>query len=496
MRRTMYVLFATLVMAFPAAGDEFQDDLKARRARVLEQLGPETMLVLFSAAPKVYSNDVDYEFRQDSTFHYLTGVEQEDSMLVLMPGNRTRKAVLFVRAPDPRREHYTGHSLTKDEASTRSGIETIYYANEFEPFVDAMLDRRPYGFRNRDQEGRDEFARFFAAVREGRARVSLLLQPRPGLSGPLGHAHEFARQLRDRFVGVTVSDATDLLWNLRQVKTAYEQRVLTRSVEISSEAQRAGMRAARPGVYEYEVESAIEAVYLKNGAMTPGYPSIVGSGPNATILHYSQSSRRMEPGDLLLVDAAGSYQYLTGDITRTYPVSGTFSPVQKEIYALVLAAQEAAMKAARAGNRTRDVELASEQVIKAGLLELGLITDASGNQFRTWYTHGICHFIGMDVHDVGDYERPLEPGMAFVIEPGLYIREAALEGLEPTPQNREFIEKVRPAVQKYKGIGVRIEDSFLLTADGSKRLSATVPRTIEEIESFMRGSATSTKQRE
>jgi Xaa-Pro aminopeptidase len=283
---------------------------------------------------------------------------------------------------------------------------------------------------------------------------------------------------------------------LRQVKTAYEQRVLTRSVEISSEAQRAGMRAARPGAYEYEVESAIEAVYLRNGAMTPGYPSIVGSGPNATILHYSQSSRRMEAGDLLLVDAAGSYQYMTGDITRTYPVSGAFGPVQKEIYALVFEAQEAAMKAARAGNKTRDIEAASEQVIKAGLLKLGLITDASGDQFRTWYTHGICHFIGMDVHDVGDYERSLEPGMAFVIEPGLYIREAALDALEPTPQNREFIEKVRPAVQKYKDIGIRIEDSFLLTNDGLKRLSATVPRTIEEIESFMRGSPTSTKQRE
>jgi Xaa-Pro aminopeptidase len=491
----MFMILVMLVAAGPsAAADEFRDDLKARRARVLEQLGPDAMLVLFSASPKVYSNDIDYEFRQDSTLHYLTGIEQEDTALVLMPGNRTRQAVLFVRPPDARREHWTGHLLTKAEATARSGIETIYYTSEFEAFVTAMLDRRAYGFRSREQEGREEFAKFFAAMREGRARVSLLLQPRPGLSGPLGRAHEFARQLRDRFFGVSVTDATDLLWGLRQVKTAYEQRVLTRSVEISSEAQRAGMRAARPGAYEYEVESAIEAVYLKNGAMTPGYPSIVGSGPNATVLHYSQSSRRMAPGDLLLVDAAGSYQYLTGDITRTYPVGGSFSATQKEIYALVLAAQEAAMQAARPGNRTSDVEAASEKVIKAGLLKLGLITDASGDQFRTWYTHGICHFIGMDVHDVGDYERPLEPGMAFVIEPGLYIREAALDALDDTPENRAFIEKVRPMVQKYKDIGVRIEDSFLLTREGLTQLSSTVPRTIEEIERFMRGSASSTPQ--
>jgi Xaa-Pro aminopeptidase len=454
------------------------------------------MLVLFSAAPKVYSNDIDYEFRQDSTLHYLTGVEQEDTILVLMPGNRTRQAILFIHAPDARREHWDGHLLTKAEATARTGIETIYYTGEFEAFITAMLDRRPYGFRSRDQQGREEFARFFTAVRDGRTRVSLLLQPRPGLSGPLGPAHEFARQLRDRFVGVTVTDATDLLWSLRQVKTPYEQRVLTRSVEISSEAQRAGMRAARPGAYEYEVESAIEAVYLKNGAMTPGYPSIVGSGPNATILHYSHSSRRMEAGDLLLVDAAGSYQYMTGDITRTYPVGGTFSATQKEIYALVLAAQEAAMQAARSGNKTADVEAASEKVIKAGLLKLGLITDASGDQFRTWYTHGICHFIGMDVHDVGDYERPLEPGMAFVIEPGLYIREAALEALDDTPENRAFIQQVRPMVQKYKDTGVRIEDSFLLTGEGLTRLSATVPRTVEEIEAFMRGSSPTPREQE
>jgi Xaa-Pro aminopeptidase len=494
MRATTCLVLATLIVAAPAAADEYQDDLKARRARVLERLGPDAMLVLFSAAPKIYSNDVDYEFRQDSTLHYLTGVEQEDTILVLMPGNRTRQAILFVRPPDARREHWNGHLLTKAEATARTGIETIYYTGEFEAFIAAMLDRRPYGFRSRDQQGREEFARFFTAVREGRTRVSLLLQPRPGLSGPLGPAHEFARQLRDRFVGVTVTDATDLLWSLRQVKTPYEQRVLTRSVEISSEAQRAGMRAARPGAYEYEVESAIEAVYLKNGAMTPGYPSIVGSGPNATILHYSQSSRRMEAGDLLLVDAAGSYQYMTGDITRTYPVGGTFSAAQKEIYALVLAAQEAAMQAARSGNKTADVEAASEKVIKAGLLKLGLITDASGDQFRTWYTHGICHFIGMDVHDVGDYDRPLEPGMAFVIEPGLYIREAALEALEDTPENRAFIQQVRPMVQKYKDLGVRIEDSFLLTGEGLARLSATVPRTVEEIESFMRGSSPTSRR--
>ena len=491
-----FVCLAATIVALSAAsarGDELRDDLVARRSQLLQKLEPSSMLVLFSAAPKVYSNDVDYEYRQDSTLYYLTGIDQEDTVLVMVPGARTKRAVLFVRAPDARREHFNGHSLTKEEATARSGIETVYYTNEFEPFFDSMLERRPYGVRRGDQAARAEYDGFFTAVTDGKARIALLLQPRPGLSGQLGPAHEFANKVRERFIGVAVTDVTNLLWSLRQTKTSYEQKILTKSVEISSEAQRAGMRAAHPGAFEYEVESAIEAVYLKNGAMTPGYPSIVGSGPNSTILHYSRSSRRMQAGELLLVDAAGSYEYLTGDITRSYPVSGTYNEQQKEIYRLVLAAQEAGMQAARAGNKTADIEAAAEEVVKAGLLKLGLITDAKGDQFRTWYTHGICHFIGMDVHDVGDYEQPLGPGMAFVIEPGIYIREAALEALEPTAENKAFIEKVKPAVMKYKDVGVRIEDSFLLTESGLKRLSSPVPRTVEEVEAFMRRSPTSSR---
>jgi Xaa-Pro aminopeptidase len=274
--------------------------------------------------------------------------------------------------------------------------------------------------------------------------------------------------------------------SLRQIKTPYEQKVLERSVQISSDAHKAGMKATAPGRFEYEVEAAIEQVYLANGAMSWGYPSIVGSGPNSTILHYGESSRKMEAGDLLLVDAAGNYQGLTGDITRTTPVSGKFSPAQKEIYQLVLAAQEAGMAAAKAGNKTADVERAAEEVIKAGLLKLGLITDAKGEQFRTWYTHGICHWIGMDVHDVGDYDRPLGAGMAFVVEPGLYIRPQALEMLPDTPENQTFKSGIKTALETYRNIGIRIEDSFLLTDAGLKRLSATVPRTIEEVENWLK----------
>jgi Xaa-Pro aminopeptidase len=277
-----------------------------------------------------------------------------------------------------------------------------------------------------------------------------------------------------------------MLEGLRQVKTSYEQRILRRSLEISSDAHAAGMRVAAPGKYEYEVEAAIEQVYLTNGAMSWSYPSIVASGPNATTLHYEASSRKMEAGDLLLVDAAADYQGQSGDITRTYPISGTFSPAQKDLYQIVVAAQDAGIKAAVAGHRTHAVEVAVEDVVRAGLLKLGLTTEATGDQFRIWYPHGICHWIGLDVHDVGDYKRPLEPGMAFTIEPGIYIRDGLLDQLPDTPENRAFKEKVRPVVQKYLNIGVRLEDSFLLTDAGPQRLSAKVPYTIEAIEAFLR----------
>ena len=194
----------------------------------------------------------------------------------------------------------------------------------------------------------------------------------------------------------------------------------------------------------------------------------------------------MQAGELILVDAAASYRGYTVDITRTYPVSGTFSPAQKDLYRLVLAAQEAGMAAAKIGAKTSDVEKAAEAVVRKGLLDLGLVTDASGDQFRTWYTHGICHWIGMDVHDVGDYKTPLAAGMTFVVEPGVYVRPQALENLEDTPENRTFKAGVAKAVEKYKGLGVRVEDSFLLTATGLTRLSAATPRTIEEIEGHLK----------
>lgn len=469
----------SLALSASAAAGPLQDDVKARRARVAERLGPDTVAIFWSAPTRVFSGDVSYEYRQDSNLLYLTAIDQEETILVMMPGNEARKEILFVRDADGRREHWTGHSLTPAEAAAMSGIQTVLTTSQFESFVAGVFSRRT------SPASATEHARFFQALSEGRAKLALLLDPPSDLSTPPGPAAQFASRLRDRFAGFAVQDATPILTDLRQIKTPYEQSVLRRSVEISGEAHRAGMRAARAAQYEYEVEAAIEAVYLRNGAMSWGYPSIVGSGPNATILHYQKSTRKMEPGDLLLVDAAANYQGLTGDITRTYPIDGTFSPEQRDIYDIVYAAQQAGEQAAKAGAHTSEIQHACDSVLRAGLVRLGLVTDGAGSQFKIWSTHGVSHWIGMDVHDVGT-RRPLEPGMAFTIEPGIYIREAALADLPKTFENAAFIEKVRPVVAKYKNLGVRVEDSYLLTAGGLERLSKGVPRSVDEIEKFMK----------
>jgi Xaa-Pro aminopeptidase len=469
-----------LAVTSVARASEQSDDLRARRARVMERLGADTMLVLWSAPTERYSLDIDYEYRQDSNLYYLTGLTQENTILVLMPGNASRREILFIKDRDPVQEHWRGRLLSVEDARARTGIDTVEATSQFDAFVAAILGGRGSGTITRE-----EASRFFSGLSAGHAHVALALESGRGLADPPSPPLQFARRIRERFVGFDTIDAMPALEDLRTVKTGYERRVLVRSLEIASEAQMAGMRAAHPGAYEYEVKAAIEAVHRGRGAVSWSYPSIVGSGPNATILHYPDGDRQMLAGELLLVDAACNYGYMAGDITRTYPVSGTFSSLQKDVYRIVLQAQEEGARAATPGATLQDIHLATVEVIKTGLLKLGLITDPRGDQYRYWYTHGASHYIGIDVHDVGNRTRALQPGMAFTIEPGIYIRESVLDTLPRTPENLAFIQQVQPAVRKYADIGVRIEDSFLLEEAGLRNLSASVPRTVEAIEAFL-----------
>ena len=486
-RHVRHALLSLLVATTMAAASDLSDDLSARRLRLLDRLGPEAILVVTSAPTRRYSLDIDYEYRQDSNLYYLTGIAQPETMLILLPGGTTRRELLFVKDQDPSREHWTGHLLTRAEATARSGIQTVLATSQFDDVVSALLSRRtPTGVDPADTMP------FFDALSNGRARLALPLEI--GRSGdPLTPTQDLARRLRERFVGFQTVDATPTLSDLRVIKTPFEQQLLRKAADISADAHLAGMRTARPGAYEYEVRAAIEAVQRSRGALSTAYPSIVGSGPNATTLHYPSADRQMKSGDLLLVDAACNYEYMAPDITRTYPVNGTFSPEQRALYEIVLQAQDAALAVATPGSSLADIHNKAADVLKNGLLKLGLITDTSGSQYRLWFTHGATHYIGIDVHDVGDNRRMLQPGMAFTIEPGLYIRQSALDALPQTPENITLIKSAQSMVQKYEGLGVRVEDSFIVDLHGVvQRLSGAVPRTVEAIEAFLRSRPAST----
>lgn len=475
----LLALFASAV----CAGD-LQDDLKARRARLMEKLDAGTILVVRSAPHRTYSLDVEYEYRQDSSFYYLAGIDEPDCTLVLLPGAAQRQ-ILFTPEKDPVREHWDGKRQSIDEAKAATGVDAVYTNARFDAFLEALLSGNRWT-PERYAPPSTEFDAFIEAVQQGKAKLAVVLDQPVRTRGPVPELLAWANSMRDRYPGIAITNATRIVHNLRQVKSPFEQRLLSRSGEISSEAHMAGMRAARPGAAEYEVKAVIEEVYRRRGALSPGYPSITGSGPNATTLHYSRANRRMDAGDLMLVDAAANFDYYTVDITRTYPVNGRFSDAQKDIYNIVLQAQDEARKVAASGAKPDDVHNKTVEVIKAGLHRLGLVADTASDEWRTWYTHGSVHYLGIDVHDVGDRSLPLAPGQAFVIEPGIYIRADALDNLPKTDKNLAFIAKVKPAFEKYKGIGIRIEDSFVLTERGLECLSSKVPRTVEEIEAFLR----------
>ena len=267
---------------------------------------------------------------------------------------------------------------------------------------------------------------------------------------------------------------------MRRLKSASEVELMQRAVDITREAHVLAMAKTRPGMYEYEVEALLRGIFRGRGGERPAYAPIVGSGPNATVLHYHKNDRRMEEGDLLLIDAGSEYGYYAADVTRTFPVSGRFTPPQKAIYELVLAAQDASIVATRPGATFEEVHQESVRVLATGMVELGLIegpveTAISEERYKRYYMHKTSHYLGMDVHDVGRYfergkPRPLEAGVVLTVEPGLYV---------PTNDDR--------APAPFRGIGVRIEDDVLVTADGCRVLSESIPKRTVDVELACRG---------
>jgi len=464
-------------------------ELAARRARVAERIGPKSVIVLFSAEPRLYTNDVDYEFRQENNLFYLTNLNQRGATLVIAPGSTPRE-ILFLPRRNPARETWDGYMYSPEQARRLSGVTEIWDAREFEPFMRAVRTRQGYRPQGdsvllSEQKQGPALDPLFAAMTQSDASLYLLLPPGDN-SREFRQEQDYAATWARAATGLNVRSAWPIFVELRSRKSPLELRILQHAIDISIEGHMRAQAVAPRAKTEYEVEAEIDYTYRRRNADNWGYPNIVGCGPNATTLHYNESQGQVRPNDLILIDSGAEYQHYTADVTRTFPAGGKFSPAQSDIYNIVLAAQEASFKAIKPGASTiGDVHNASAEVIRDGLLRLGLITDRNSDQFRIWFMHGTSHWLGMNVHDVGIRAAPLEAGNVFTVEPGIYIREDALEHLPKTPEMEKFVAAVRPAFEKYKGIGVRIEDDVVVTADGYRNLSAALPRTIPEIEAFM-----------
>lgn len=486
-------------------------ELASRRARVAERTGAKNLLVLFSAEPRVYTNDVDYEYRQENNFYYLTNLRQAGATLVIMPGNAETPELLFLPRRNPSAETWRGKMYSAEEAARRSGIREIWAAEEFEPFMRSLADGKAYSPKPNSillSTRRSNSATTQSNSTANVANVAnantpnLLLQARSRRESTLymltpdeDEQRETTREWRQeaRFAtrweqtasGFPVQSAWAIFSELRLRKSPLEVRLLQHAIDITIEGLGRAMATAGTLKWEYEAEAEVEYTFKRRGADYWGYPSIVGCGPNATTLHYWESAGRIAPSDLLLMDTGAEYDHYTADVTRTFPVSGRFTPEQADIYNIVLAAQDAAIRSIRVGGSFADTNRLARDTVRDGLLRLGLITDAKSEQYRIWFMHGTSHWLGMNVHDVGGMAR-FAPGTVFTVEPGIYIREDALDVLPKTPENERFIAAVRPAFERYKNIGVRIEDDILITEDGGVRnMSAALPRTIPDIEAFI-----------
>ncbi|MCA1612708.1 MAG: aminopeptidase P family protein [Acidobacteria bacterium] len=429
--------------------------------------------------------------------------------LVLMPGHAKHREVLFLPRRNPASEAWTGKTYSPEEARALTGVGEIWEAGEFEPFTRALRAGR--AFRPRAESvllsatapanaggaattgaqqptpsgagSQTGYESLLAAIAQDEASLFLLL-PSETESREFRREQEFASRWAKSDTGLTVRSAWPVFTRLRQLKSPAEVRLIQHAVDITAESLARAAAVAGVAQREYEVEAEIDYTFRRRGAEW-GYPSIVGCGPNATTLHYTASGGACAPGDLLLMDVGAEFGHYSADVTRTFPVSGRFTPAQADIYNAVLAAQEAALRAAKPGATISDVHNAAADSMRESLFKLGLITERNSTQYGVWFMHGTSHWLGLNVHDVGLMGRRLEPGMVFTVEPGLYFRADALEQLARRPGLSKFVEAVRPAFEKYKNIGVRIEDDVVITADGHRNLSAAIPRTLAEVESFM-----------
>nr|MBO2510557.1 Xaa-Pro aminopeptidase [Gammaproteobacteria bacterium] len=425
-----------------------------RRKALMAQMEPNSIAILPAAPVYIRNRDVEHVYRQDSDFQYLSGFPEPEAVLVLIPGREHGEYILFCRERDPERELWDGLRAGQEGAIRDYGADDAFPIGDIDDILPGLIEgrERVYYSIGSNQEFDHRLMEWINVIRS---------KARQGAQPPKEYV------------------ALDpLLHDMRLYKSAAEVKVMREAAAISARAHIRAMQASRPGLYEYHLEAELDYEFRKGGAKMPAYGSIVAAGRNACILHYRENDAPLRDGDLVLIDAGCEIDCYASDITRTFPVNGRFSPEQKAIYELVLEANLEAMKYIAPGRHWNEAHEATVRVITAGLVRLGLLQGEvdeliASEAYRTFYMHRAGHWLGMDVHDVGDYKvggewRVLEPGMTMTVEPGIYI----------APDN----DKV---ARKWRGIGVRIEDDVLVTRSGCEVLTSGVPKSVEEIEALM-----------
>ncbi len=431
------------------------DQQAARRSRLMQAIGRDGIAIIPSAREVIRARDTHYRFRQDSDFRYLTGFPEPDSIAVLAPGRPEGEYVLFVRPRDATMEIWNGRRAGIKGAQKLFCADQAFAIGDFEKELSRLIAER--------------------------ARVFYTLGEHPELDHQITSCVKQTRELSRRGPSAPSEffslDAS--LHEMRLHKTPAEIEIIRRACAISAQAHVRAMQFTQPGRNEYEVAAEIHHTFEQHG-MEPGYGSIVGAGDNACILHYVENNAVLKSGDLLLIDAGGELQGYTADITRTFPVSGKFSPAQKAVYEVVLAAQKAATAQLVVGKPCDSAHKVATRVLTEGMVELGLLKGPASarikdESYKRFFMHGTGHWLGLDVHDVGRYKlagkyRPFAAGMVMTVEPGIYIAPGS-EGVD----------------KKFWGIGIRIEDDVLITAKGPQVLTSGVPKEVKEIEALMRG---------
>jgi Xaa-Pro aminopeptidase len=437
--------------------------LKPQLTEFMRRIDKNSVAIIPAAREAVRSHDTNYRYRQNSDFFYLTGFEEPDAIAVITPA-KDKKVTMFVRPRDLEREIWDGYRAGIEGAVRDYSADEAFPIGDFDEKLPEILDGPQvlyYAFGHSTPEMDQKIIRQLTLMRETNRRP---IEP-----------------------PATIVDPTSILHEMRVFKNEDEVEIMQRAADIAAEAHVEAMKAVRAGMKEYEVEALIEAVFRKQGALGPSYTSIIGSGANATVLHYISNQDTLKDGDLLLVDAGAEYKGYASDITRTFPINGKFSKAQREIYDLVLKTQISCVDMVRPGVRLEDLKTHSVQMLTEGMVELGLLKGDPAKLIREkkymqFYMHNLGHFLGIDVHDAGRYyfngeSRPAEPGMVMTIEPGLYI----------SPDTSRIPEGFNRDVPKqYLGIGVRIEDDVLVTENGSRVLTDKVPKDADEIEALMK----------